>query len=235
MGGALFTTNNGEPIKNIPAGDLFLDFRNGTCTDSAGTVTTMNTDLDYYGLTQCNSFAIFASDADAGINVGNALTISDHQLTHVVNNYSFDQIRISIPSNSTPSNSNQLMFVASTDQILNYNFKNYAHFRDATTGTTTNSYATAVQHHVGGYDQFIFYIDNTDSGSDAMTVQVEVSNDGTDFFTLSGYVGGVNIAANDTNIFVSDQQHHFYRVRVKSTSSGNHATYKIYWNYVENL
>ena len=88
---------------------------------------------------------------------------------------------------------------------------------------------------VGGYDQFIYYIHNTDSGSDAMTVQVEVSNNGTDFFTLSGYVGGVNIAADDTNIFVSDQQHHFYRVRVKSTSSGNHATYKIYWNYVENL
>ena len=48
-------------------------------------------------------------------------------------------------------------------------------------------------------------------------------------------VGGVNIAAGDTNIFASDQQHHFYRVRVKSTSSGNHATYKVYWNYVENL
>ena len=235
MGGAIFSTFNGEPIKNIPAGDMMLDFRHGTVTDSAGTITLMNTNLDYYNLTQANSIAIYASDAESEINIGNSLTLKDHQITHQIDNFAFDYVRVNIPALSTPADSNQLMFVASTDQILNYNFKNYAHFRDATTGPTTNSYATAVQHHVGGYDQFIFYIDNTDSGSDAMTVQVEVSNDGTDFFTLSGYVGGVNIAAGDTNIFVSDQQHHFYRVRVKSTSSGNHATYKIYWNYVENL
>ena len=40
--GALFTTINGEPIKDIPKGDMFLDFRNGTATDSAGTITLMN-------------------------------------------------------------------------------------------------------------------------------------------------------------------------------------------------
>ena len=51
MGGALFTTENGEPIKDIPSGDLFLDFLPGTATDSAGTITKMNTNLDYYNLT----------------------------------------------------------------------------------------------------------------------------------------------------------------------------------------
>jgi hypothetical protein len=235
MGGALFTTADGEPIKDVPPGDVMLDFRHGTVTDSAGTITLMNTNLDYYGLTQCNSFTTFVSDADAAVHVGNSLTLKDHQITHQVNNYGFDYLRIEMPSNSTPSDSNQLMFVASTDQILNYKFKNYAHFRSNVTGTTTNSAATYAKHHVGGYDQFIYYIENTDSGSDAMTAYVEVSNDGTNFFTLSGYVGGVNIAAGDTNIFASDQQHHFYRVQLKSTSSGNHATFKIYWNYVENL
>ena len=50
--GALFTTFNGEPIKNIPSGDMFLDFRNGTATDSAGTITLMNSNLDYYNLNQ---------------------------------------------------------------------------------------------------------------------------------------------------------------------------------------
>ena len=34
------------------------------------------------------------------------------------------------------------------------------------------------------------------------------------------------------NSFATDIYHHFYRVRVKSTSSGNHATFKVYWNYV---
>ncbi len=228
MGGALFSTIDGEPIKDLPSGDLMLDFRHGVVTDSLGNQTLMNTNLDYYGLTQANSIAIYASDAEAEINIGNSLTLKDHQITHQINNYGFDYVRVNIPDLSTPNNKSQIMFVASTDQILNYNFKNYAHFRDVTdTYTTTNSYATVVSHHVGGYDQFIYYIENTDSGSDAMTAYVEVSNDGTNFFTLSGYVGGVNIAAGDTNIFASDQQHHFYRVQLKSTSSGNHATFKI--------
>ena len=36
------------------------------------------------------------------INVGNVLTLADHQLTHVLESYAFDQIRLSIPENSTP-------------------------------------------------------------------------------------------------------------------------------------
>jgi hypothetical protein len=57
--GTIFTTANGEAIKNIPSGQVDLDFLQGTITDSAGTVTTMNTNLDYYNLTQCQSFAVF--------------------------------------------------------------------------------------------------------------------------------------------------------------------------------
>ena len=101
--GTIFTTADGEAIKNIPSGDLVLDFLHGTITDSAGTETVMNTNLDYYGLTQCQSFAVFASDSDTGVSFGNSLTISDHQLTHVVNNYAFDDVRITIPSNDIPS------------------------------------------------------------------------------------------------------------------------------------
>tara|TARA_R100000963_G_C4639479_1_gene103192 strand:+ start:205 stop:912 length:708 start_codon:yes stop_codon:yes gene_type:complete len=235
LGGALFSTINGEPIKNLPTGDVMLDFRHGVVTDSLGNQTLMNTNLDYYNLTQANSIAIYASDAETEINIGNSLTLKDHQITHQINDYAFDYVRINIPDLSTPNDRSQLMFIASTDKILNYNFKNYAHFRDVTDAyTTTNSYATVVQHHVGGYDQIIYYIDNT-HGSNAMTAQVDVSNDGTNFFTLSGYVGGVNIAAGDTNIFASNQQHHFYRVQLKSTTGGSHATAQVYWNYVENL
>ena len=234
MGGALFSTINGEPIKNLPTGDVMLDFRHGVVTDSLGNQTLMNTNLDYYNLTQANSIAIFASDAETEINIGNSLTLKDHQITHQINDYAFDYVRINIPDLSIPASSAQLMFVASTDKILNYNFKNYAHYRDNTTGTTTNTATTYLQHHVGGYNEFIYYIHNSDS-TNAMTAYVEVSNDGTNFFTLSGYAGGVNIAAGDTNLFTSNQQHHFYRVQLKSTVGGAHATFKIYWNYVENL
>lgn len=233
MGGALFTTADGEPIKDIPSGDMFLDFLNGTATDSAGTVTLMNSSLNYYNLNQANSFAVYASDSDTSINVGNALTISDHQLTHVVNNYSFDQIRLTIPANSTPDASNQVMFVASTDSYLGYVFNNYAHDRSSTTGTTTNTFTEYVKHHVGGYDQFHYLIENTDS-TNSLNVKVQFSEDGTNFFDAQGYTGasGVTVAAGSYNSFSSENTHHFYRVQLQSTSSGNHATYRIFWNYV---
>ena len=232
--GTIFTTADGEPIKNIPAGELQLNFRQGTCTDSAGKITLMNNNLDYYNLNPCNSFSIFASDADTGINVGNVLTISDHQLTHTIDSYAFDQIRLTIPDNSTPSNSNQLMFVGSTNLEMNYIFNNFAHFRDELTEqTSTNSFVTYVAHHVGGYDQFHYIISNT-HGSNSLDVKVQFSENGSDWFDAQGYTGasGVTVTAGSYNSFSSQNTHHFYRVRVKSTSSGNHATFKIYWNYV---
>lgn len=230
--GTLLTTNNGQILKDIPSGELFIDFRNGTITDSAGTVTLLNTNLDYYGLSQAKSFAIFVSDSDAEINVGNALTIADHQLTHEINSFAYDQIRVSIPSNSTPDK-NQLMIVGSTNEELNYQFNNYAHFRDEVSDTSTNSFTTYVSHHVGGYDQFIYTIENTD-GANSLDVKVEFSENGSDWFASSGYSGasGVSVTNGSYNSFASDIAHHFYRVRVKSTSAGNHATFKVYFNYV---
>ena len=230
--GSLFTTSNGEAIKQVPSGDVQIDFLHGTVTDSAGTVTTMNTNLDYYGLTQCQSFACFTSDSDTGINIGNALTISDHQLTHVVNNYAYDSVRLSIPSNSTPDASNQIMFIGSTDAYLGYIFNNYAHDRDQESGTTTDAYVTYVSHHVGGYDQVLYTIANT-HGSNSLDVQVEYSENGTNWYQMSGYSPtGVTVTFGSYNSFSTDQQHHFYRVRLKATAAGNQADFTIFWNYV---
>ena len=235
MGGALFTTEDGEAIKDIPSGDMFLNFLHGTATDSAGTITKMNTNLDYYNLTQANSFAIFASDADTGINIGNALTINDHQLTHVVNNFAFDQIRLTIPANSTPDATNQIMFVASTDNYLNYIFNNYGHDRSDLTGTSTNSFVTYSSAHTGGYDQVIYTIENTD-GANEINVKVQFSEDGVSWFDAAGYTASTGITIPITtlnyNSYASDIAHHFYRVQIQSTVGGSHGTFKIFWNYV---
>ena len=51
--------------------------------------------------------------------MGNALTISDHQLNHTIHNYDFQQIQITVPNLSTPDE-NQIAFMASTDPYLNY-------------------------------------------------------------------------------------------------------------------
>ena len=239
MGGALFTTNDGEAVKNLPSGDLILDFIHGTVTDSAGNTTTMNTNLDYYNLQQCKSFAVFANDADTGINVGNALTISDHQLTHVVNNYDFDDVRLTIPDNSIPVDSNQIMFVASTDAYLGYIFNNYAHFRDeyplptAPAVSSTNTFTTYVSHHVGGYDQILYTVENT-GGANSINVKVQFSENGSDWFDDQGYTGaaGVTVAFGSYDTYASSIFHHFRRVQVQSTVAGSHSTFKIFWNYL---
>mgnify|MGYP000924071051 CR=1 FL=1 len=237
--GTIFTTSDGEAIKNIPSGQLDIDFLSGTITDSVGTVITMNTNLDYYGLTQCQSFAVFASDSDTGVSFGNSLTISDHQLTHIVNNYAFDTVRLTIPDNSIPDNTNQIMFVGSTDAYLGYIFNNYAHFRDQLTTppvadtASTGAYVTYVQHHVGGYDQFLYTIANT-GGVNSINVKIENSENGVDWFASSGYTGatGVTVAPNSFDSFATSIPHHFYRVRVESTVPASASTFNIFWNYV---
>lgn len=236
--GTIFTTSDGEAIKNIPSGQLDLDFLQGTITDSAGTVTTMNTNLDYYNLTQCQSFAVFASDSDTGVSFGNSLTISDHQLTHVVNNYAFDTVRLSIPTNSIPEPTNQIMFVGSTDAYLGYIFNNYAHFRDQLTTpptadtASTGAFVTYVQHHVGGYDEILYTIANT--GGNSINVKVENSENGVDWFASAGYAGatGVTVPTLSYDSFASSIPHHFYRVRVESTVPASPSTFNIFWNYV---
>jgi len=232
--GSLFTTSDGKIIKDIPSGEFHLDFLNGTAIDSAGTITQMNSNLNYYNLNQAKSIAIFCSDSDAEIHVGNQLSIADHQLTHIINAYAFTDVRITVPANSTP-NLNQLIFMASTDDYLGYVINNYAHTRDSTTGTTTDSFATAFSKHVGGYNQILITVDNTDVGSDSLDLKIQFSEDGSEFFDEQGFTAtnGVAVAAGANEAFVTNNMHHFYRARVKATSSGNQATFKLYWNLVQ--
>ena len=237
--GSLFTTGDGQILKSVPSGYMELDFVNGTITDSANTVTNMNSNLDYYGLTQCGSIAVFCSDSDAEITIGNNLSIADHQLTHIINAYKFSNVRIKVPDNSTPD-VNQVIFMASTDDYLGYIINNYAHTRASTTSTTTDSWVTLWSKHVGGYDQTILTTVNTHA-SNSMDLKIQFSENGSDWYDAQGYTAtnGVAIAGGGTPQFNFDQfstdiLHHFYRARIKATSSGNQATTTFFWNLVEN-
>ena len=231
--GSLFTTADGGIIKSVPHGFMELDFINGTATDSAGTITQMNSNLNYYNLNEAKSIAIFCSDSDAEITIGNTLTIADHQLTHIINNYAFTNVRILIPNNSTPD-VNQVIFMASTDPYLNYVINNYAHTRAETTSTTTDSFVTLWSKHTGGYDQVLLTTSNT-HGSNSMDLKIQFSENGSDWFDAQGYTAtnGVAIASGDYDQFSTDIFHHFWRARIKATSSGNQATCAFYWNLVQ--
>jgi hypothetical protein len=233
MGGTLFTTSDGAILTGLTAGVLQLDFTSGKITTPNGTIYNMNTSLQTMSLQKCNSFMIFCSDADKIINVGNALTISDHTLTTTIHNYAFDHIQITIPNNSTP-NENQVAFMASEDTYLNYEVSDNWHDRGVVTGTTTNTLVNHYTKHVGGYEDFYIttYNNNTGGSGNSIDVVIYYSEDGVTFFPEQGYTTAVTITAGSYNSYASSRKHHFYRTEVNSTSAGNHNDFTIYYNNV---
>ena len=235
--GSLLTTSNGGEITGIAnGGAVFLDFVAGTITLPEGSTApltrTMNKNLNDLGLQQCNSIAIWCSDADATYQVGSALSLSDHQLSHVINNYGFSSVRIDIPSNSTPSASNQIFFMGSTDGWMGYGFPRISHQRSSVSDTSSDTLTTILSKHVGAYNQFLITTSNT--GGTSIDLTIEFSEDGTNWFADSGYTTAVSIASGSYNAFASEVEHHFYRARVVNTTTGaGHASaFTIHWNFV---
>ena len=233
--GSLLGTANGAEITGIASGAVFLDFVAGTITLPAGStaplVRNMNKNLNDLGLNQCNSIGIWTSDADSTIFLGSVIAMSDHQLSHVINNYAFSNVRIEIPTNSTPDATNQIFFMASTDNWLGYSFPHISHQRSEVSGTSTTAQSIILSKHVGAYNQFMITTSNT-GGANSIDVQIEFSENGTDFFPDSGYTTAVTVAPLSYNAFASEIEHHYYRLQINSTSAGNHSAYTVFWNFV---
>jgi len=237
--GSLITSESGEEITGVASGAVFLDFVAGTITLPAGStaplVRNMTKSLNDLGLNQCHSIGVWCSDADAIYQIGTAVSLADHQLTHVICNYGFSNVRIEIPDNSTPDDTNQIFFMASTDGWLGYSFPRISHQRGIVPATgseaSTNSNVVYLSKHVGAYNQFLITTENTDS-TNSLDVTIEFSEDGTNWFQDSGYTSPVAVGAGSYNAFASEVEHHFYRVQCKSTSSGQSADFKIHYNFV---
>jgi len=229
------TTAEGTEITGITNGAVFLDFLAGTITLPAGSTTPlvrqMSKNLNDLGLQQCNSIGIWMSDADATYQIGSAVSLSDHQLNHVICNYGFNTVRITIPNNSTPDNTNQLYFMASTDGWLGYSFPRISHQAGVVQDTSTNTGVVYLSKHIGAYNQFLITTENT-HGSNSIDIVIEFSENGSDWFQDVNYTTAVTIASGSYNAFASEVEHHFYRVLINSTSSGNHGTFDIHYNFV---
>ena len=228
-GGTLFTTVDGSILTGLTSGIVTLNFVSGDITDASGNVTKMNTSLQIMSKKQCKSFTIFCSDADAVIRVGNALTISDHQLNHTIHNYDFQQIQITVPNNSTPDE-NQIAFMASTDPYLNYETSANWHDRGTVTGTSVNAATNVYTKHVGAYEDFM--ITTYNSGSNSINLKIYYSIDGVTYFAESGYTSAVTITAGSYNAFATNRKYHFYRAEISSTVTDSHSTFSVYYNNV---
>jgi len=233
--GSLFTSADGAEITGIGNGSVELDFMAGTVTLPDGSVSNMNKNLNDLGVNQCNSIGVWCSDADATIQVGSAISLSDHQLSHVVNNYGFSTVRINTAPDSTPAASNQISSMRSTDRWLGYGFPRISHQRGTISSTSTDAYVVELSKHVGAYNQFMITTVNTHA-SNSIDIQIQYSEDGETWFIDQGYTTAVAIAGGATpdafDSWASEIEHHFYRIHVKSTVGGAAATFEIYYNFV---
>lgn len=241
MGSLLTTGINGtDPagteIVGIASGAVFLDFVAGTITlpegSTAPLVRNMQKSLNDLGVNQCQSVGIWVSDADAICQIGSAVTLADHQLAHIVNNYGFSNITITIPPNSTPDATNQIFFVGSTDGWMGYAFPKISHQRGKIDSASVDAVTTVLSKHVGAYNQFIITTYNND-GANSLDMQIQFSEDNLTWFAESGYAGSVTLAAGAFDAYASSREHHFYRVVINSTSAGNSADFEIYYNFVK--
>jgi len=226
----------GTEITGITSGAVFLDFVAGTITLPAGSPTPlvrpMQFNLNDLGLNQCHSIGIWVSDADAIIRIGSNVTMSDHQLSHVINNYGFSNVTIIIPANSTPDASNQIFFMGSTDGWMGYAFPKISHQRGKIDSASVNTATTVLSKHTGAYNQFIITTYNND-GSNSLDMQVQFSEDGSTWFAESGYAGSVSLAAGAFDAYASSIEHHFYRVVINSTVTDASADFEVFYNFVK--
>jgi len=239
--GSLFTSENGTEITGIANGTVQLDFIAGEITLPAGSdaplVRAMNKNLNDLGLNQCNSIGVWCSDADATFRVGSAISLSDHQLSHVIRNYGFSTASITIPENSTPDATNQIFFMASSDGWLGYSFPFISHQRgripETGSNASTDSSVIYLSKHVGAYNQFMITTNNSDS-SNSLDLRIQYSEDGSNWFNDDGYSSSaVTVANGASDTWASEIEHHFYRVSIVSTSAGNSADFEIYYNFVK--
>ena len=122
--------------------------------------------------------------------------------------------------------------MSSTDGWLGYSFPRISHQRGSISSTSTNSYVIDLSKHVGAYNQFMITTVNTHA-SNSIDVQIQYSEDGETWFIDQGYTTAVAVAGGATpeafDSWASEVEHHFYRIKVKSTSSGKFANERAKW------
>ncbi|HSA76437.1 MAG TPA: DUF6385 domain-containing protein [Nitrosarchaeum sp.] len=220
---------DGSRKKGAQAGKYILDFAQGLVTPPSGASESMSKSLSKIGSQFCRSVFVTVSTVDAVIKIGQNVLPKSHQLTYVIQGIAFDTMEITFPSDRIPLNdfsfavvgSDSVNFPLQADSLVGF------HNPDAKTGNTTDAYVSIVDFLFTGYSNSEIIIENT-GGTNIMTADVQVSEDGTNFVSAQSYP--LDVAINDFNIFQNAIRHRYIRVRLKSKNAGNHTTYRVQLN-----
>lgn len=200
-----------------------IDLTQGLLIDQTAGTTTQLSGFDQRLRGAVRSAAIFVSDADTEIILGSNTMFNDHQLYHEFNDLSVLSITIIPPVNKIP-NLIDLNFLLSNAPIIENIYKRDLqkglHTKKFITGqTTTNSFADILRIHMGAYSQLNVAIAEV-GGVNSVDWQVLVSNDDINYYVLTGVTFNT-INASGYALFQTTQEWHFYRIQVKSHTSGS--------------
>lgn len=218
--------SNGAKKKGAAAGTWVFDFENGKVNLPDNTVEDMSASLNKLGKQFAKSFFIFVSTVDAEIRIGNYLLPKGQQTTWVINGISVDTLTIKLPNDRTPVNDFSLQVFASDATTFPIDMETIIanHNPDAKTGTSTDSYVTVCDFVFFGFNQLEIITENT-HGSNGLTMNIQVSDDGTNWADYQGYPQNIAFGAKD--VFGTSNAFRYYRLQVKSQTAGNAATYRV--------
>lgn len=217
---------DGGRKQGAQAGRYVLDFENGIVTAPNGDTEEMSNDLKKIGSNFARSIFIAVSTVDAKIKIGQNILPQSHQLTYVVQGIGFQGIVIEFPIDRIPVNDFSFMVIASDAEIFPIDLGTLiaSHSPAVLTDTTTDAFVILEDFSFVGYNQVEMIIENT-LGVNALTADVQVSEDGINFVSAQNYP--LDIATNDANVFQSSVSHKFIRVRVKSKTPALPTDYRV--------
>lgn len=211
------------------AGRYVLDFENGLVTAPDGSTEEMSNDLKKIGSNFARSVFITVSTVDAKIKIGQNQLPQSHQLTYVVQGIGFQDMVIEFPVNRTPLNDFSFAVMASDSNIfpIDADVLVGSHNPTPQTGATVDAYTKVFDFLFTGFNQIELLIENT-GGTNAMTVDVQVSEDDVNYVSAQSYP--LDVAINDANVFQSSVNHRFIRVQVKSKNAGLPTNFRVQAN-----
>lgn len=220
---------DGNRKQQAKSGKYRLDFLNGLVTDPDGETESMSKSLSQLGTNFIRSCFITVSTVEATIKVGNNVLPTGHQLTYVVNGLAFEIIEITFPSDRTPKDDFSFSVIGSDAPVFPIESDTLVGLHNPTskTGTTTASYVTVLDFVFRGYSSSEIIIENTHA-TNIMIADVQVSQDGTNWVSAQNYP--LDVSNLDFNIFQNTINHRYIRVRLKTKTDPNHATYRIQLN-----
>lgn len=225
--------SNGQTLKSAQAGRYRLTLVDGKVMNPSLVDDNFDRSLTKMLDRKCRSALIWVSDSDASIKLGGFQLPVGIKLVQVIDFTGFEELEINFPTTRIPANDFEFLVICSTIPKFPVNHEKYnANHQNTITGSATDAYAVILQKNINHYTNIM--ITTVDTSANGLTVQIQYSEDGTNWYNDPNYVVGKAITqAGEPDKYASSVNHKFIRVQVKNTTAGQVATYSLSYRFAQ--